>query len=157
MSIIYDALKKIEKSNILRASVDKKGTESKNRLKIYLIYFLVACSGIFIGNIFFNFLSAPKGIVTQPAGSSVKEALPQPPEELPLEIAPTVSVDPARKLRELLVLNGIFSSQDEGYALINNQIVKEGDLIEGAKVLRIGLNEVELEFQGSPIKLSTNQ
>ncbi len=157
MSIIYDALKKIEKSNILRGGVDKKGKESKTRLKVYLLYFLVACSGLFIGNIFFNFLSAPKDILTRLARPSVKEALPQPRDEIPLETAPTASVGPAKKLRELLVLNGIFSSQDEGYALINNQIVKEGDLIEGATVKRIGLNEVELEFQGSTIKLSTNQ
>lgn len=54
------------------------------------------------------------------------------------------------------MLNGVFFSENEGYALINNRIVKEGDALEGVTVKRIKLDEVELEAEdGSTIKLST--
>lgn len=157
MSIIYDALKKVEKSGILKVKADKEERYSKSKLKIYFFYFLVICFGVFIGNIFFSFLSQPKGSLTQQLEPPAEETLPEPTEEPPLESAPPTSADKEKKLKESLVLSGVFFSQNEGYALINNQIVKEGNLIEGATVKRIGLNEVELEFEGLTVKLSTNQ
>jgi hypothetical protein len=51
------------------------------------------------------------------------------------------------------VLNGVFFSQNEGCALINNHIVKKGDTVEGAVVKQIRLDEVELESDGAVITL----
>lgn len=47
-----------------------------------------------------------------------------------------------------LRVNGIFSSKEGSLALINDIVVKEGDVILGVKVVRILANAVELEMKG---------
>ncbi len=84
----------------------------------------------------------------------------------PVESSPTAKVNPnnaqlgqneePQAPQELpsLMLNGLFFSGKLGYALINNQIVKEGDTIEGAKVVQISLRSVILKFGDSKIVLN---
>ena len=70
----------------------------------------------------------------------------------------SASVSTLRKeSKEPLILNGIFFSQDEPYALINNQIVKESETIEGATVKRIKVDEVEVEKEGSILTLKKSK
>lgn len=57
----------------------------------------------------------------------------------------------------LLVLNGTFLSDGEEFAIINNQIVKTGDEIDGAAVKRIRANNVELEFDGKPLYITSEE
>jgi len=57
----------------------------------------------------------------------------------------------------LLVLNGTFLSEGEEFAIINNQIVKAGDEIEGASVKKITVNAVELEFAGQVLRISSEE
>lgn len=158
MSIIYDALKKVEKNINLEPKVEKlektKLQFFKVRPGLYLIYILVACIGIFSGNLLFNLLSRPKSI-------SFKQTQPS----LPIQGTETETIHSAQFLKPLpktkernepeesFVLNGIFFSDNEGYALINNQIVKIGDTIKGATVKDIKLNEVELETPSGIIKI----
>lgn len=52
-----------------------------------------------------------------------------------------------------LILNGIFYSQGNNIALINNRIVKEGDLILGLRVTKIYHNKVELDADGQKVTL----
>lgn len=158
MSIIYDALKKVEKSSSINLKV-KTEKESKPKFKIYLLYLLVGCSGLFIANILFSFFARPLknniNIVakSQPALKIMHDM------DIPLgapKAAPSLETpisSPEENTK--FVLNGLFFSQNEGYALINNRIVKEGDEIEGATVVEIRLNEVELQRAGSIIRLST--
>ena len=47
-----------------------------------------------------------------------------------------------------LRVNGIFSSKEGNVALINDVVMKEGDVILGVKVLRIHANAVEMEMKG---------
>jgi hypothetical protein len=55
-----------------------------------------------------------------------------------------------------LVLNGVFFSGPDAYGLINNQIVKVGDQIAGATVKKITVTDVELETADAKvIKLFT--
>lgn len=162
MSIIYDALKKVGKSihNGPGTIADKKEKSFKFKYKIYIFYLLVICLGIFMANIFFGLLSQPKTASIskiQKPETPLEKRLPPPIEESPLESQAIVLTVPEKKSREPLVLNGIFFSQDEGYALIDNQIVKKGDVIKGATVKEITSSEVELEFEGSTIKLTTSK
>ena len=53
-----------------------------------------------------------------------------------------------------LVLNGIFFSGGAGYALINNQILEEGDGISGLVVRKITEGDVELKTKNSVVTLS---
>lgn len=69
------------------------------------------------------------------------------PSETPLPIiekAPT----PALKL------TGLVWDPKASYCLINNKIVKVGDSVDGARVMRIDANEVELEADGQKVILT---
>jgi len=170
MSIIYDALKKTEKSinthntdPQVEAALKKK--RIKNKIKTSFLYLLAIGVGLFAGNLFFVSLSKSK-ILTKAhpePKSSVKkiafvshqpEALSVKPKEASLvENLPILS-SPKKSSHQSFVLNGLFFSQNEGYALINNRVVKVGDSVGGAVVKKIELEEVELEQEGSKIKLS---
>lgn len=148
MSIIYDALKKVEVT-IDKTPTVKVNKERKSRFKTYLMYVSVICVGFFVAYIFFGlFTKLLKTSTTVQPDVIQKEA------DLPPPAPP--STDIQRPLAQpSLTLNGVFFSEDQGYALINNRIVKEGDLIDGVTVVRITLEEIDLNFQGQDIKLST--
>lgn len=165
MSIIYDALKKAQKTINLapKIQVDTKDRPSKSGLKLYLLYALVVCLGLFAGNTFFSFLTSPqkpalgllkplpvtKSAYVEPRPAQMETAQPKAPA------VSSVSRYNKNEEKDSLVLNGVFFSQDEGYALINNHIVKVGDVVGGATVKQITPDEVELEVSGSVVKLST--
>ena len=154
MSIIYDALKKVETSLTGDAKTKiAKGVKSKP--KIYLLYALMICLGLFIANIFYGRLSQKKPVLktTDIAG--------QPPvdkkEPYLAPTLPTAALEASvKEALPVFTLNGVFFSGGEGYALINNRIVKKGDKIERANVVQIFLDEVELELDGSIINLSNS-
>lgn len=147
MSIIYDALKKVEQSREVPTKANSGVEKPKPRLKIYLAYTLALFLGIWITNGVFALFSKP-GVVNQASKEDIYNYAPVSPD-----ISKVASSIPLTKAD--FALNGIFFSEDEGFALINNQIVKEGDVVNGAKVLRISVNAVELDSQGSVIKLSS--
>ncbi|MDP2937944.1 MAG: hypothetical protein Q8N72_01675 [Candidatus Omnitrophota bacterium] len=165
MSIIYDALKKVEASgaNDSKTKIDKG---FKPKPKIYFLYALVICFGFFIANIFYEWLF-PKlslktaNIVTKGQPPTDKEqavsSYSQPSSEAATSqtSAPMqTKIETQKETPPSLTLNGVFFSGNEGYALINNRIVKQGDKIGGATIVQISLDEVDLEFDGSIIKLS---
>lgn len=154
MSIIYDALKKVERLGNIVSESQKLDKESrpklqKRKFQVYFLYALVVFSGFFIASVFFNFL--------KPRHLPLAAVAPLPKEEsvMLLKIKEIKPAEPNPLPRPSLVLNGIFYSQEEGYALINNQILKVGDTIKGAVVKRIGEDEVELELSGEVIRLSS--
>ena len=158
MSIIYDALKKVEESSAknLGAGLDKSSKSMPKKIPEILIYVLVVCLGFFVANIFFGFF-----VTKDQSGVDKKQKVsiyPELPKETPLEVSPSVSVEDKVKTKKELsasfVLNGVFFSGNEGYALINNRLVKKGDKIDGVTVVGIALDEVDLEAEGSIIKLS---
>ena len=161
MSIIYEALKKIQKSEQDTQNTAAADKAKKSKYKVYLFYFLVICVGVFIGSIFFRFLGRGK------APSQKKSALPVIQEKIPAPV-----IEPADKPKQgkpsevseaetkplgSLVVNGVFFSQDVEYALINNRIVKEGDEIDGAKVKSVTLYEVVLDYDGQEVRLPSGK
>lgn len=154
MSIIYDALKKVEKT----ASPQNGGpAPKKTGYRIYFFYLIIAGLGIIVANLFFNFMPVffKRGVVPKIAPSPAPSLQPQAQIEPVTVIAPEAIAarqEPAEPPN--FVLNGIFFSEGQGYALINNQIVRQGDLVSGATVVMITENEAELSFQGSTIKLA---
>ncbi len=161
MSIIYEALKKTEKiiHTDLKFPLDSKPKKSKPKVKIIALYVLMICLGLVIGNLVI-------GLLNHPAQTKVVKNPPVPPAPLLKEKAqidkkveavsetPPVVKDTTQKP---FVLNGIFFSRDEGYALINNQIVKTGDTVDGARVSEITADEVELNSSGNTIKLNRSR
>ena len=171
MSIIHDALKKTEKtvnnpaeendpnkpSPEVRAALKKKPL--RKRIKTIFLYLFIAALGLFLGDRYFGYITtqvksmfkSPVRIRPQPSPSAAGIA--SKPGPTLLENIPIL---PSRKKESReLKLNGVFFSQNEGFALINNRMVKVGDLVAGAKILKIELDEVELEQDGAVVKLST--
>ena len=159
MSIIYDALKKVQGSEGQNINVKLHSSgDPKRRHKIYLIYVLVSFIGIIGAKIFFSAFISPRQI---PSGAHKVSGLI--PSSKPLltynddankttdSLAPLQKIDlnsiPEEPLNQepgTFVLSGVFFTDNEGYALVNNRIVKENDMIGGAKVVRVTLEEVEL-------------
>ena len=158
MSIIYEALKKAEKG--INTGTDEKpqmagqGKDRKSRVKLYILYFLVAFLGLVVGNAVFGFLPNPG----KPQRTQVKPlpmSLSTSPEVLPPKPLAQETATLTNKPQGAFTLNGIFFSEGEGYALINNKIVKVGDEVSGAIVKKIDLGVVELETSGTTTKLYT--
>ena len=178
MSIIYDALKKVEGRFQEAGDISHEPKIEKKRtfkLKVYLIYAIVVVLGFLSANLFNRFIIS--GFI-----SSVKsEALKDTEQAAVAEVAPPVSLpsqsqttpaavqgaqeisspgkDKASVLQEAplaLALTGVFFSGKEGYALINNQILREGDTVDGAVVTRVSVEEVDLKYRDSEIRLPTH-
>jgi hypothetical protein len=180
MSIIHDALKKTEgaitasptpppiipvpdpSEEVKQAMRDK---HRKQKLKKIPHYVLAVLLGLYVSNQFFGFLTPSKYIPVAFTKPLLAKKTPSPPapswppqpavnekpgllENIPLLPAP-------KKETKTLTLNGIFFSKEQGYALINNRVVKTGDTIGNAKVVKIKPEEVELEQDGNPLKLTT--
>lgn len=163
MSIIYDALKKVEESNVKDSKpLDSGSPHTKHKFKTYLLYASAVCAGLVAVNIFFAFLTHSKSISgvnsAGPSEISLVKANPPAPQAATPAQKPGSSGSPVKiSSKGLLILNGIFFSGDEGYALLNNHIVKEGDVVNGAIVKRITVDEVEAEVDGQTLKLTTAQ
>jgi len=183
MSIIYDALKKVETkvdkpdNNPLQFKIQK---QAKPKFSTYLIYALVLCGGFFAANLLFKFIFPDRQLAPK------KEA--QPAAAAPLKISPKITPMPEAKLQEqkivnvapespqvippsskdnlllpaetqertapLFVVSGVFFSENQGFAIINDRVVKEGDVIEGAKVAQINADGVKLKYENTVINLS---
>jgi len=182
MSIIYDALKKVEEKvegQNLAVSTDAKILQKdKPDFKKLSLYLLVLISGLVAANFLFNILSSrrsvskdlaqakPNNVATQKSSGNVaamvKPAAVSAPDKSPAVVAQPQSQSESQELvvqeptAPELVLNGVFFSDEGGYALINNRIVKEGDSIEGVKLVKIYADSVEMDNHGSKIKLSSS-
>lgn len=147
MSIIYDALKKVEVKF-------EEPRRQKPQTRVYLIYFAIIAA-LFLGAGFLYKIFMPRGAqnhqrltqqqTQEPAKPSLLASQTQAEEPAPMPKKPSLSA---------LVLNGIFYSKNESYALINNQIVKEGDLIEGRLIKKIDTGGIELGDEDTITKLT---
>lgn len=173
MSIIYDALKKVGQADKLTAGLPAARPSSftpAHKPKVYLLYILavtvVVITAVLLFNPFKKAISinpqetpqtppvdiAPAGAmdIEQPSGLNPDAGVPA--DQAAFSTEPLKEEEP---LPPALVLNGVFISDNETYALVNNQIVKIGDTIDGAVVQKIAMNEVELGFAGKTIQLHT--
>ncbi len=189
MSIIYEALKKVEKSQNPPQAPQTETPPAPpkkslaQQVKTGLILILVLASGIFVANLLFNLLhqlalrshdtkvtvqpqKTPPPVIPHPAKTEEVKKLPEEitssaPEPAPLEnvqgsILATRKNEQKSESAPKLVLNGIFSSNGQSYALINNHILKEGDSINGAIIKRISPAGVDIESADGNRHLSHN-
>ncbi|MCX5713340.1 MAG: hypothetical protein NT033_00690 [Candidatus Omnitrophica bacterium] len=152
MSIIYDSLKKIEKDRIPTQHPIPKTPPQEQKSGLLKHLRLIAFYGIFsvVGAAVSIFTF--KSFFKNPGPSKKFIAAKSKPVGLPRDArqAPT-----SLKLVAPLILNGIFFSGKSGYALINNQIVTEGEVVEGAYVQRISEDGVVLKSSSGIMRLST--
>ncbi len=176
MSIIYEALKKVsaaQGNNTASGSGSKPSISRKDKIKLCLICILIIAFGFFFANIFFSIFINPKPVspdtkdvakapvvkkdkptvaehLDLPALPIADKALPPPKETAVSLPSPTPDLN---LQEEKLILSGVFFSQEQGYALINDQIVQVGDTVSGALVKSITLEGVKLDVQGKTIEL----
>jgi hypothetical protein len=100
---------------------------------------------------------SPKGNTTNFSPSSAaasttnKELSWEVPEPYPLEIRDPMQFGVSDSVKEQpsgLILRGIVYSEDSPSAIIGNQIIKEGETIYGAKVVKINRSSVEFNMDG---------
>ena len=146
----------------------KMTCQSKIRLRFF-VYGAMVIFGFITANFIFGYLTHSASLSVNPERAKRVEGLISSfghyHQELPvvrlrspqvaLEIPVAKQELPVKENRAALVLNGIFFAKDGCYAIINNQIVKENDVIEGATVTRITVDEVEFEADAVKFKLST--
>jgi len=153
MSIINEALKKTENSILQNEAKKNASADKKIKAKPFLLYILILLIGIFLSNFIFSLLGHKAKIAQTP-----EKTTPQQPLALPIfPPQPMLPQEEHKTPPGTFVLNGIFFSNDDSYALINNQIVRENESVDGAKVVAITENTVELDNQGKSITLSSGK
>lgn len=155
MSIINEALKKtgqhIQENEAKKNSLPDKKTGPRP----LLLYILILLVGISLSSFIFSLLGHK--IKTVEVSKKAAIAIQQPAILPPLPVEPVLAKEEKKAPEAAFVLNGIFFSDNDGYALINNQIVRENESVDGAKVTKITANTVELNNQEKLITLSTRR
>ena len=153
MSIINEALKKTEEHLQNKALQDNPLPPKTSKTKAFLFYILILLAGILLGNFIFFLLKYKIQTVQAPKQDTqtIVQA-PNPPAE---PVLSSESLEKNNPPQANFILNGIFFSNHDSYALINNQIVRENDYIDGTKVSLITVNSVELDSAGKTITLAS--
>jgi len=159
MSIINEALKKT--GQFIQENEAKNNLPAKTIpwAPPFLVYILILLVGILLSKFIFGLFIEPK-VRALPANTQNQTQIKTIEPASPVALATTPPAAPLEKNKAPepnFVLNGIFFSDNDGYALVNNQIVRENDLVDGAKVAKITPNTVELENDGKLISLSTRR
>jgi len=159
MSIIYDALKKVE-GNLAKPGQmpDRSQDGGKKSVNVipFFVYSFVVLLAFFSMKMVYSRITNPtqtKGVKKASSPSLNLVAAKAAPALLSKQI-PSLNTYEITEDLPHLVLNGIFFSGGAGYALINNQILEEGDGISGLVVRSISEGNVELKAKDSVITLS---
>ena len=51
-------------------------------------------------------------------------------------------------------LTGIVYSAADSFCIINDRVIKVGEIVQGAKLINVGPNEVTLDYKGDKLQLS---
>lgn len=149
MSIINEALKKTGEFIQENEAKNKPAAKTSASPKLLIIYILILLAGVLLSKFIFGLLSRPlQSPKIEAVESSVKPVLP---------VAAVAPLENKTTTEPSFVLNGIFFSDNDGYALVNNQIVRENDSVDAATVIRITPDTVELDSNGKFISLSTGR
>jgi len=142
MSIIYDALKKTESK--LEDIKDRTADLKPNKPKLFfIVYFIFAL--ILIALVSTTTKTISRRLVSKTAQTPLIST--------PSSVLDKISLPTNRELPPLS-LTGIFFSDGQAFALINNQMVKAGDFIEDCQILKIDSNGVEIKFEDSSFRLN---
>ncbi len=137
MSIISEALKKVENSSENYPQLLVPPEPSKKRFN-WLVVFLLAALAIGIGFKSLTARHAPKQQISA----------------IPIPETKQAALVPAPLSLPHLQLSGIALMEEKNFAIINGDIFKEGDQVEGAQLVKITKDEVTLDRKGREIQLS---
>ncbi len=158
MSIIYEALKKtdVQNSKFSEQAVSAKSIKQP-------LTFVMAAIGIAGAIVIAGYLDKFAVIKSnKPAKQLVKvQALPAPvmpvaslaPEAAVNKLPAAKAVESKPSLPDNLVLSGILVSEDENLALIDDKILRIGDTVDGATIVDILPDRVEISYQNQKFTL----
>jgi hypothetical protein len=144
VSIIYNALQKTQKT------LSQQPNLPRERKWIDFLLFLIIAILTFV--VFFAYYPKIQNYFHKPAVVKKKVVAVVAP---PVAPAPKPLVPTEMDYHGKLVLNGIFLSQTEKMALINNKPMHVGDVVEGKKIIDIDYNKVKLQDQSNILILRT--
>ncbi len=153
MSIINDALKKTQEH--IQAS------QARNRSAHTSVGAWILLALLFLGLLtaFLYFISVFSSGYSHVLGKQSTEhgpSLDVKPQEISRDTVQSASMPRAHQTGgSNLVLNGIMDMGEEHLALINNQIFKTGDTVEGRTILSITTDKVLIDDNGKIIELRT--
>lgn len=137
MSIIYDALQKTQRQLNSKIQFDYPKSH-RNWFDIVLRVVIV----ILLFFVTLTYYPKIKNYFAQNKHAQIQQVKPQPPI---MAVAPApLPYQPPKKL----VLNGIFISDQENLALINDRLLKIGETVDGSKVVNITAKRVTMEAEG---------
>ena len=158
MSIINEALKKAQKKLELvspsAASSVPAATAEKNTWLWFFTGLILAgfigCGIVFV-SLIYSRNQTPSVVISKPKSEVTIEAVRQ-------KYLPAISVQDLPKTKPgEAALNGIITMDDEQFALINNEIYRAGDYVEGHRILNITKDKVELFKKGKVTVLKTKR
>ena len=139
MSIIYDALQKTQKNRITKSDIMTPKPRT-NVLKIKLILMLTSALIVTTGFYFFSQFRHLSTSVT--------------PIKKIVQIAKTTPPQPTVENNKQLSLQGIFSSDKNKMAMINNKMYQVGDTVDEMKIISITQKGVKLQKKNEVLTLS---
>ena len=142
MSIIYDALQKTQKNRENKQSHSIGMSPKRSQWLDVILGVVIVSLLVFVVVGYYPRWSAKKAVVIQP--KSVVAA-----------IQPVVKRSVEIPYKGNLVLNGVFISDQEKLALINNQSLHVGDTVEGMKIVSVSQSSVKLRKEGQVFVLRT--
>jgi hypothetical protein len=143
MSIIYEALKKTQDKLKFATTLNPR---EKLKLKLYIVFIFAALLGCSYALTTLFYSPAPLSSnqnKKQIAGSASEQ-------KQPVQFS---SSRPAKTSSERFILNGVVNMDNEKVALINDEMVRKGEFIDGAYVINILDNKVYLDLGGKPVVL----
>jgi hypothetical protein len=164
MSIINDALKKAERDGNGGKSVKTIGIELKRKKQglnwgpVFVVLILLLVAGPVVAPMFSTpFKRDYSGALktTAPDAASVTLASADDAGTRRGQFGVEEVPRPAMMQAAMpgFVLSGLIYSDKESYCLINGQVVKQGEFINGAKLVRVTKDEAVLDFRGKQIIL----
>jgi hypothetical protein len=142
----------------------------KSGMKVYLLYGVLIVLGIFLAKVAFDIFSPkaserPKSTASSAKSSKSSSKTAARPSQVKSSTAkPAQKAEPIKAIKkkfreatEPYILSGVYFDAEKGYCLINDQVLEEGDEIDGAEVVKITLDEVVLDLKGKTIRLSNRR
>ena len=153
MSIINDALKKANQDRGLRGSPMLKTVSDKKKSVNWGPIFVLLVAGVIISPLAAPFFSNPFRQAVYNTGLTATENRKA---QFGVEEMAMARPIPMAALSPSFNLSGIVFSLkgDDSYCIINNQVLKKGDKIAGAKLIKVTPEEAVLEYNGRQITLS---
>jgi hypothetical protein len=136
---------------------EPKQAPKKSAFGSYLLYCILICAGVLIAKFAFDALTprftphAKPALVTRAPQRAALQPPPAPPQQSPLETMKKT----VKRVVEPFELNGIYVSAGDSCALINNKMVQEGEEVDGATVVKISEDEVQLSRDNKTFTLQS--